>query len=249
MKRHAVIVSLVLLAGCATQAPYQHPFPSTTPSSFAPPAPFDVPRTISHEVGPGETLWRISKTYGVSIEALMRANNISNASQINNGQTVIVPDTRGPRATVPLFPSLRWTHIVIHHTATEAGNARSIDQLHHKRGWEGGLGYHFLVDNGTNGKMDGQIEVGPRWVKQKHGAHANANGMNDHGIGISLVGNYSESRVSQRQLSNLVYLVKTLQSYYNISTDRVIRHGDVPGKNTECPGLNFPWPEFKSRLA
>ena len=67
-------------------------------------------------------------------------------------------------------------------------------------------------------------------------------------IGIALVGNFSEKNVSSAELEALTFLVKTLQQYYRIPNDAVIRHRDVPGKHTECPGNNFPWAEFKRRL-
>ena len=244
----AASISLIL-SGCAGTPP-------PPPGAFGP-APsvvmpggisFTRPQTITHIVGPSETLWRISKTYGTDIDTLMRVNRLSDPEKIKNGQRLIIPNTFGPRPIIPLYPSNRWSHIVIHHTATEGGNAHSIDQLHHKRGFGNGLGYHFLIDNGTDGKQDGQIEVGPRWIKQQDGAHANAGGMNEKGIGISLVGNYSERPVTQRQLDALAFLVKTLQNYYRIPNHNVIRHSDVPGKNTECPGTRFPWVSFRQRL-
>jgi N-acetyl-anhydromuramyl-L-alanine amidase AmpD len=42
--------------------------------------------------------------------------------------------------------------------------------------------------------------------------------------------------------------VNTLRKYYRIPLSRIIRHKDVPGKNTACPGDSFPWAEFKRRL-
>ena len=39
-----------------------------------------------HIVQKGETLYRIAKTYGLSIDALMKLNNIQNAEKINEGQ-------------------------------------------------------------------------------------------------------------------------------------------------------------------
>ena len=137
---------------------------------------------------------------------------------------------------------------MVHNRATDEGNALSIDGLHYRRGFPNGLGYHFLIDNGTQGKQEGQIEAGPRWIKQVNGAHANAAGMNENGIGICLIGNFSEKPVSERQLGSLVFLVNVLRAHYKIPVERVIRHRDVPGKNTECPGNFFPWEEFKHRL-
>jgi LysM repeat protein len=208
----------------------------------------NTPHDVVHIVGPSETLWRISKTYDVDIKTLLEANSLSDPTKVKNGQRILVPKTYGPRPSIPLYPTRRWTHIVIHHTATHEGDAFTIDELHHKRGFWNGLGYHFLINNGTHGKLDGQIQVGPRWIKQQDGAHCNAGDMNQKGIGIVLVGNFSEQRVSQRELDSLVFLVKSLQQYYKIPNSNVVGHGDVPGKSTECPGNYFPMSEFKRRL-
>ena len=205
-------------------------------------------QTVYHEVGPMETLWRIAKAYDVDIQSIMAANNITNPNQISIGQKLKIPETKGIRPVIPLYHSRPWSYIIIHHTATDIGNAIFIDKVHHNRGFWDGLGYHFLIDNGTLGKLDGQIEVSPRWVKQKDGAHCNAAGMNQRGIGIALVGNFSEERVSKKELDTLVFLTKVLMKHYQIPLSHVMRHGDVPGKNTECPGTHFPWAEFKNRL-
>jgi N-acetyl-anhydromuramyl-L-alanine amidase AmpD len=242
----------IVAGGCASTPPSaQHfgPITAQTPASMIGSQPFASPKDVYHVVGPSETLWRISKTYNVDMTKLMQVNRISDPTKIKKGQRLTIPDTMGPKPLIPLFPNRRWTHIVIHHTATEVGNSFDIDRLHHQRGFWNGLGYHFLIDNGTGGRVDGQIEVGPRWLKQMVGAHANANGMNEHGIGISLVGNFSERKVSARELDSLIFLVRTLKNYYNISDQNIIRHRDVPGKNTECPGNYFPWREFKQRIA
>lgn len=247
-------------SGCATTPP---PVPYSTPAAAPVPATsaaarnlavsfysgFDAPQTVKHRVGPYETLWRISKTYGVDMDSIMQANNMVDPGQLNEGQTLIIPNTMGARPYIPLPPATRWTHIVVHHTATHDGDASKIQQIHFQRGFWNGLGYHFLIDNGTSGKADGQIEIGPRWVKQQDGAHANADNMNVRGIGVCLVGNFSESNVSSRQLESLVYVVRTLQQRYGIPDSHVIRHSEVKGKNTECPGTRFPWSDFKRRLA
>ena len=248
---YSALTGILAWQGCAsTPAPVHRPiYQPSGPTSVTLPAGYGTTHTIRHEVGPLETLWRISKMYNVDMETIMRVNNISDPSKITMGQVLEIPHTTGPVPVIPLYPSHKWSYIVIHHTATETGNAKSINDLHYKRGFWNGLGYHFLIDNGTDGKLDGQIEVGPRWIQQRDGAHANADGMNQRGIGISLVGNYSEERVSAKELESLLFLVKTLQRYYNIPDAHVIRHKDVRGKHTECPGNNFPWAEFKSRLA
>ncbi len=238
---------LIFAAGCA--GPRPTPLKGqTAPLSITGEAPFRTPQDLYHVMGPSETLWRISKTYNVDMNTLLRVNHLDDPTKVKKGQKLLIPQTHGPRPMIPLYPTRRWTHIVIHHTATHEGDAYSIDKLHHQRGFWNGLGYHFLIGNGTVDDTDGQIQVGPRWLKQLDGAHANADGMNQRGIGISIVGNYSEERLSEHELESLVFLVKTLMKYYGIPSQNVIRHSEVQGKHTECPGLRFPWADFKRRI-
>lgn len=207
---------------------------------------------VYHTVRPKETLWRISKQYHVPMNAILEANGIKDAKRIKIGQQLLIPGitrTANYNFVMPYLPSAdRWRYIVIHHTATRDGNAATINTLHLRRGWKQGLGYHFLIDNGSAGRADGEIEVGHRWARQMDGAHANKSNMNHIGIGISLVGNFSETRVSDAQLNSLVMLVKALQTRYGIPTSRILGHRDVPGAATECPGKNFPWQRFKQLL-
>jgi N-acetylmuramoyl-L-alanine amidase len=237
----------ILATGCA-RGPKVGSQVAMKPLSVVGQTPFRTPHNVYHIVGPSETLWRISKTYDVDMNTLLKVNHLSDPTKIKNGQRLLIPKTLGPKAMIPLVPARRWTHIVIHHTATHEGDAFTIDELHHKRGFWNGLGYHFLINNGTNGKVDGQIQVGPRWIKQLDGAHCNAADMNQKGIGIVAVGNFSEQRLSESELESLVFLVRTLQQYYHIPNKNVLAHRNVPGKSTECPGTRFPWSEFKRRI-
>jgi hypothetical protein len=133
-----------------------------------------------------------------------------------------------------------WRYIVIHHSAQESGNASTIDAAHRARGWDG-LGYHFVIDNG-NGGTDGKVEVGSRWKQQKWGAHTGNtpdNEYNNFGIGISLVGDFTNHLPSQAQLAAMDRLVQSLMTKYNISPQNVIGHREAPGAKTECPGDAF----------
>lgn len=47
---------------------------------------------VTYVVQPGDTLFRISQQYGVSIDAIAQANNISNREQIFSGQKLTIPD-------------------------------------------------------------------------------------------------------------------------------------------------------------
>jgi len=141
-----------------------------------------------------------------------------------------------------------WNYIVVHHSDTSTGSA-AVFHKHHVEvnGWDE-LGYHFVIGNGSDSGL-GQVEIGPRWTKQKHGAHAKTpdNKYNDQGIGICLVGDFCDGEVpSETQMNALISLVRYMQKRYNIPKKHVLRHGDV--KPTNCPGEYFPWHEFKSKI-
>ena len=134
----------------------------------------------------------------------------------------------------------RWRYIVIHHSAGPSGNAQTFDKMHRAKGWDG-LGYHFVIDNG-NGGPDGRIETGPRWRSQKWGAHTGntpANAYNNYGVGICLVGDFTDKMPTPAQRQALAKLVSQLCTRYSIPAQNVIGHRDAPGASTECPGDQF----------
>ena len=201
----------------------------------------------THIVERGETLWHISKIYNVSVDDIMRANNLKEAGALETGQHLFIPSIVAKQPTIPLYPTSRWQYIIIHHSATDEGDVCFLNRLHRRRGWCG-IGYDFVIDNGTKGKQDGGIEASERWLKQENGAHCRASEMNYKGIGICLVGNFSKERVSEKQLDSLIYLVNILTKYYRIPMSHIMGHGQVKGARTECPGKYFPWQEFKMKL-
>ncbi len=143
-----------------------------------------------------------------------------------------------------------WQAIVIHHAAMPSADAQSIHKVHLSNpGWDG-LGYHFVIGNGTQ-SGDGEVEVGFRWRQQREGAHARArkgddNRWNLHSIGICLVGDFTTSPPSEDQMDALIRLVRALMAEYRISAEGVVPHSFVHA--TECPGARFPWASFMSRI-
>ena len=84
----AVLV-LSLITGCSTTHKKE---PVTAPSRVVPvAATAEKPIGIYHKVSKQESLWRIAKTYGVSLESIVKANNIPNAAVIEENQLVFVP--------------------------------------------------------------------------------------------------------------------------------------------------------------
>jgi hypothetical protein len=165
------------------------------------------------------------------------------------GPEIVFP---APRASVTLPAAWRpqaaprpWRYIVIHHMASASGSASAINRIHLAKGWDG-LGYHFVVGNGSL-TGDGHVEVGFRWTRQLHGAHARAregddNRWNEYGIGICLIGDFRYQRPSRAQMEALVKLVRALRAEFHIPLNRVVPHDAI--KATLCPGPRFPWDDF-----
>lgn len=163
------------------------------------------------------------------------------------------PSFRSPRRPANVVGNLdvalkrQWKYIVIHHSASDAGNEVIFDREHKERGWRG-VGYDFVIDNGQGGP-DGRVEVTFRWEQQIQGAHAGNEEYNEHGIGICLVGNFDEGLPTARQMDSLVGLINYLQDRCKIPTANILGHCDVRIGGTHCPGERFPWYDLFSRLA
>ncbi len=242
----AVVGMVTVLCSCAS-TPIKPPDYSRMDIITQPATPI-LRKDIIHKVAPGETVWRIAKMYDIRIEDIMQANTLKKPKELKMGQSLLIPDAAPLEAVIPLYPSKKWRYIIIHHSATDEGCALHFHFAHHSRGFKRGLGYHFVINNGTREKDDGYIEISPRWLKQLNGAHCKASGMNKKGIGICLVGNFSKERISEKQMDSLLYLVNCLRKYYKISLKNIMGHGQVFGARTECPGKNFPFGKLKKQL-
>ncbi|MFH1370516.1 MAG: peptidoglycan recognition family protein [Planctomycetota bacterium] len=162
-----------------------------------------------------------------------------------------LPSGGVPRYWLPSRPDRAWSAIIIHHSATREGNAAIIDKWHReKNGWDG-IGYDFVIGNGTN-SSDGEIEPTYRWRGQLTGAHAGGtpgNWANEEGIGICLIGDFNYSIPTPKQRASLVQLIRFLQQRYHIPKNRIYGHGNTPGGHvTDCPGDRFPMAWLKSAL-
>jgi len=140
-----------------------------------------------------------------------------------------------------------WKYIVLHHSATPKGNVASFDTYHRQeRKWPNGLGYHFVIGNGTF-SGDGEVEVGDRWKDQREGAHCAD--LNSTAIGICLVGNFEDSAPTPKQIESLVGLIRHLQAVCHVPAQNILLHRQAPGGSTLCPGRNFPFEQVKRLLA
>jgi murein DD-endopeptidase MepM/ murein hydrolase activator NlpD len=81
----------VLAAGCAGR-------PSSPPAR--PQARPEAPARVVHVMQRGETLYRLSRHYGVSVDEIVRANGIRDVSDVPVGARIVIPGVRpGPLAS------------------------------------------------------------------------------------------------------------------------------------------------------
>jgi N-acetyl-anhydromuramyl-L-alanine amidase AmpD len=142
----------------------------------------------------------------------------------------------------------RWTSIVIHHSGSPAGSAETLHRQFQSLGYDG-LGYHFLIGNGQ-GLGDGVVDVGYRWNRQLPGAHVvgtQSEHYNQHAIGICLIGNGDRRAFTERQVNELIELVRRLQRELRIPAEQVRFHHELA--SVSGPGRFFPAAEFRLRLS
>ncbi|HEU5079134.1 MAG TPA: peptidoglycan recognition family protein [Opitutaceae bacterium] len=132
-----------------------------------------------------------------------------------------------------------WKMIICHHSAIRRGNASTYDKEHRRRGMENGLAYHFVIGNGVDSK-DGEIEIGPRWIKQLQGGHVRSDEINEKAIGICLVGNFQKTRPTKKQIAALTELISYLRNEVVGKNVKVMTHREADPGHTACPGKYFP---------
>lgn len=129
--------------------------------------------------------------------------------------------------------------IVIHHSASsDSTTVENIQQWHYSRGWSG-IGYHYVID------QQGVITQGrPEHTQGAHAYQDKDHEANTDGIGICVIGNFMDSRPTDKQLDSLVWLIKDIRIRYGDIP--VIGHRDV--MPTSCPGESFPLAEVRERV-
>ncbi len=151
----------------------------------------------------------------------------------------------------PAQAEKNWKAIIVHHSATETGNEAIFDKMHREQNHWDGIGYDFVIGNGTNSD-DGQVEVTFRWRRQIAGAHCGGtpdNWANEDAVGICLVGNFDYSTPSTEQMKSLLELIRFLKLRYGISNSSIYGHRGTPGARvTDCPGSKFPMTRLKSMV-
>jgi lipoprotein NlpD len=87
-------LTLLFLAGCGSPSAPPREQTARRPATARPEGAEPerrAPQTRIHVVSKGETLYRISKTYGSSVEAIMSANGITDVTSVAIGTRLVVP--------------------------------------------------------------------------------------------------------------------------------------------------------------
>ena len=250
------------------------PAPTPAPSAPAPSSSSTKPEWV--RIKKGDTLAKIARDRGVSIEDLRNWNRLrgdtlhpgnllrtrapsSTPEKANLKKAEPPAPAKSPTSDLIFIPPVKtlidsakpklrnWEYIVVHHSGTSGGNARIFDAYHKQRGMENGMAYHFVIGNGSD-SGDGQIEVGQRWLRQIQGGHLASESLNEIAIGICLVGDFSNHRPDPRQTAALIELVQYLRKLQPESRLKFRLHREINTKPTECPGKLFPAPAIHEIL-
>lgn len=142
------------------------------------------------------------------------------------------------------IPRGRWKMIICHHSGIRYGNARTYDREHRQRKMTNGLAYHFVIGNGID-SGDGEIEMGPRWIKQLPGGHVRSEEINQIAIGICLVGNLEARKPTKNQVAALKELLTYLRKEVVSKDIKFLVHSGADPGHTECPGRYFPTKQMR----
>ncbi len=86
------------LTGCASTG-YHRPVTNLGPGPFA----NSISPGVTHTVRKAETLWGISKNYGVPLETILKANGLSKTAKLEVGQALIIPKSSSA-GSAPISP-------------------------------------------------------------------------------------------------------------------------------------------------
>lgn len=118
------------------------------------------PALAAYTVQRGDSLWKISRDHGVSLDALLAANDLSRDSVLRVGQRLRIPGESAALPTAPVAEATRTTPSTVD-TATTAHTVRSGDTL---SGLARQYGTTVQAIQAANGLRNSTIRVGQELV-------------------------------------------------------------------------------------
>ncbi len=188
-------------------------------------------------------------TVGVGLLSLLDPGSPARPGGVSLSPLMAVGGARGVEAVLQTPTPIeegRWHTIVLVHSGAPVGSPSTIEESHRSVGYDG-LGFHFVVGNGT-GMAEGAIHAGYRWMEQLDGAQlAGLSGSSKGIIEVCLVGDGDRRPFGEEQLLRTAQLVATLTDQLGISPESVRLHQDLA--QTSSPGRYFPRQAFEELLA
>lgn len=127
----------------------------------------------------------------------------------------------------------RWTHVVIHHGATDDSPGLETEKYRRyhmdTRGWRD-IGYHFVCE-----LIDDSFQIVAGRSLRLSGAHCP--GMNRHAIGFCFAGDFSEDGPPHEQLVAAANFLSGLMGELGIPVENISPHR--AHRQTSCPGEAF----------
>ena len=99
--RGLILSCFLWIAGCATVPPVP---PSVGPT-------VSPGKGVYHKVHTGETIWRIARTYNVTIEEIIKTNNLPNAAHIEKDRLLFIPGAEHVK-TIAIEPGQKDTDFI-----------------------------------------------------------------------------------------------------------------------------------------
>jgi hypothetical protein len=124
--------------------------------------------------------------------------------------------------------------VVLHNADASVCTIQDIHQWHLENGWAG-CGYHFLV------RKDGSVYRG----RPENAIGSHCKGSNTGSIGICFEGNYMTETMPSTQYQSGIELLQYLFNKYG----SLAIYGHKELYETDCPGVNFPLDDFKTKKA
>jgi len=96
LRGSGLVVAVCLFCGCAASHPTVVTLdpPATAAVAAVESDTDELPPGVFHRVLPGQTLWRIARTYELSLERIVEANSILDPSRISAGDMIWIPGVR-----------------------------------------------------------------------------------------------------------------------------------------------------------
>ncbi|MBI2870896.1 MAG: peptidoglycan DD-metalloendopeptidase family protein [Candidatus Omnitrophica bacterium] len=123
-------------------------------------APIATQAGFYHRVEKGQTLWAISRQYGLTVEELIEANKISEASRIESGQLLFIPREKSKIRSTP-------SEAPANHSFVWPVQGRVISGFGTRQEGITNKGIHIAANDGTNivAALDGTVSFAQESVR------------------------------------------------------------------------------------